>query len=519
MKKLETLRIIVAEDELRILHSIVSKIQNTIADCEVIATANNGCEALALAEKYHPDIVFSDIKMPQMDGLELAQKLRERLPDTYVILLSGFSEFSFAQEAIRYGVSYYLLKPLDEEELLEAVEDIREKLEENSNKKIPYVLLSDKNSLKLISQEENAEAEQYYVAIFCFYNLYCSSANGVPFEYYNEQLSRIDWTALMQRVKSYCDEWMVADGTPANLKNIVLTISNGGSSQIKKIVGILQSYIHESYPDYTFNICYHLQPIKREEIWNYTARIKRVLENHVVAAEEQIFILEDYEFQKNNSELYGAVKLRIQNNVKILFKTGNYQALLEELNHIVSYSLENRCSQKQLIKIVGEIFKMVEENSEWDEDEKLKNQVEKEKFYTILSLAATAEEISEAFSSLLFFCFQSHLDLTASQKSKDEIIDYVEQNYMMIDSVEQVAERFNYNYTYISRMFRNVKGVSMVKYITQKRIETSKKIMRENPELSISTVSNMVGYMDQHYFSRVFKSIMGISPKEYKNTL
>lgn len=88
----------------------------------------------------------------------------------------------------------------------------------------------------------------------------------------------------------------------------------------------------------------------------------------------------------------------------------------------------------------------------------------------------------------------------------------------MIDSVEQVAAVFNYNYTYLSRMFKNVTGTTMVKYITVKRIELAKRLMQENPQLGITVVSEMVGYLDQHYFSRTFKTVTGISPSEYRKT-
>ncbi len=512
---MENLRIIVIEDERRILQLIVSKIQHTVPNCEVIATANNGEEGLRLAEQYRPDIVFSDIKMPVMSGLELAKKLRERFAHMYVVLLSGYSDFAFAKEAMRYDVSYYLLKPLDEEELLEVTEDIRMKIEERRCQKDPYVFLSGQNGSHLIFQQEK-EDYLHYVLTFCFYNLYCAGANELLMEYYEQNLNKIDWEKVMQTVQPYCVEWMVADGTPCNLKNIVLTVPKDAEEKVDLMAECLCEFFHVHYPNYGFHLCYHQEPVKREELWSDTVRIKRVLENKVVPAREQIFILEEAEELVDTMELYEAVRLRLQNNVKVLFKTQNYQMLSKELNDIISFTLDNKCTQKQFLKILNNILKLIEENKEICQEVWETISAEKEKLYAAISLANQPEEIAEAFSSLFVAYFQDELDTKESQKCKEEILAYVEQNYMVIDSVEQVAEKFNYNYTYISRMFRNAKGISMVKYITNKRIEEAKRIMEEDPKLSISSVCNMVGYMDQHYFSRVFKSVTGMSPKEYK---
>ena len=150
------LRIVVAEDEQRILSSIVSKIERTVEDCEVIATANDGEKALELVEKYHPHVIFSDIKMPKMDGIELARELRKKAPDIHVVLLSGYSDFSFARQAMRYGVSYYLVKPLVEEDLLEVIEEIRAKLEESRRRSFPQVRMSGRNSMQTAAQEPTA---------------------------------------------------------------------------------------------------------------------------------------------------------------------------------------------------------------------------------------------------------------------------------------------------------------------------------------------------------------------------
>ncbi|MBU9726660.1 response regulator transcription factor [Diplocloster modestus] len=511
------LRIVVAEDEQRILSSIVSKIERTVEDCEVIATANDGEKALELVEKYHPHVIFSDIKMPKMDGIELARELRKKAPDIHVVLLSGYSDFSFARQAMRYGVSYYLVKPLVEEDLLEVIEEIRAKLEESRRRSFPQVRMSGRNSMQTAAQEPTAGKNGYYVLGICFYNLCCSGASESLGEFYTASLDGgggVKWEEILEDLPSESPEWMIADGNPCNFKNIVLTTPIGQQLDMEEIVSVLSARIHTRHPGMKFNLCYREKQVKREDIWNYTHRIRNLLETWVVPAEEQVFVLENMESVPAEMELYDAASLRLQNNIKVLFKMDNYNILLEELMNIMSYVLECGCTQKQLVKIVHDIYKMLE-SSLHVEDQAAAAKV-KEKFYTTLSIAGESREIQNAFSESVTFYLQDRLDRSTSQKAREEVMEYVDKNFMVINSVEEVAEKFNYNYTYVSRLFREMKGVSMIKYLTEKRIGAAQKIMKEKPNLSVNHVCNMVGYTDQHYFSRVFKASTGMSPKEYR---
>ena len=513
------LRIVVAEDEQRILSSIVSKIERTVEDCEVIATANDGEKALELVEKYHPHVIFSDIKMPKMDGIELARELRKKAPDIHVVLLSGYSDFSFAKQAMRYGVSYYLVKPLVEEDLLEVMEEIRAKLEESKRRTFPQVRMSGHNSMQDVAQEPDVNSG-YYVLGICFYNLCCSQASDSLAEFYAASLDSgggVKWEEILEDLPSGSPEWMIADGNPCNFKNIVLTASNEQQLDMEQIAEVLCGRIHSQYPGMKFHLCYREKQVKREDIWNYTHRIRNLLETWVVPAREQIFVLEQMESVPSEMELYDAASLRLQNNIKVLFKMDNYNILLEELMNIMSYVLECGCTQKQLVKIVHDVYKMLE--SSLNIEDQAGAEKAKEKFYSILSIAGGTQEIQNAFLESVTFYLQDRLDRSTSQKAREEVLEYVDKNFMVINSVEEVAEKFNYNYTYVSRLFREMKGVSMIKYLTEKRIGAAQKIMKEKPNLSVNDVCNMVGYTDQHYFSRVFKASTGMSPKEYRKNV
>lgn len=119
MKKL--LKLIIADDERRVRMLIKGLIQFQELGLELIAEASDGLEALALCKKQIPDILVTDINMPGLSGLELIKELKQHLPTIKIIIVSGYSEFEYAKTAIRFGVYDYIIKPIDEAELSDAL--------------------------------------------------------------------------------------------------------------------------------------------------------------------------------------------------------------------------------------------------------------------------------------------------------------------------------------------------------------------------------------------------------------
>ncbi len=110
-------KVLIVDDEKYVRMGIKSDTDWALIGCEVVGEASNGLEALEVAENTRPDLVISDIRMPKMDGIELAEKLIEKYPNVKVIFLTAYNEFEYARQAVRIGVSDYLLKPFSDGEL------------------------------------------------------------------------------------------------------------------------------------------------------------------------------------------------------------------------------------------------------------------------------------------------------------------------------------------------------------------------------------------------------------------
>ena len=122
------LKVLVVDDETFVRNGIVLETDWTSLDCAVVAEAENGLEGIEAVHKYNPDIIISDIRMPKMDGISMLRTLREEGNKAEVIFLTAYSEFEYAQTALRLLAADYLLKPFEDGELEAAVDKIREKL-------------------------------------------------------------------------------------------------------------------------------------------------------------------------------------------------------------------------------------------------------------------------------------------------------------------------------------------------------------------------------------------------------
>ena len=147
--------IVLADDEQQILYGMKNGIDWESLGFSVVGTAQNGKEALELIEEYHPDLLISDIKMPFMDGLELSKTIHENYINTKIILFSGWDDFEYARTAISYGVSQYIMKPIDYNEMQKLLTTMHEELEKEYAEKMNRTRLENiyTESIPLLRQQ------------------------------------------------------------------------------------------------------------------------------------------------------------------------------------------------------------------------------------------------------------------------------------------------------------------------------------------------------------------------------
>ncbi|MHA6480856.1 response regulator transcription factor [Paenibacillus sp. strain BS8-2] len=120
-------KVFLVEDEIIIRSGLRQLLEQVIGGYQIIGEASNGKEALDMLKLVQPDVLITDIRMNEMNGLDMIKRLRDQYPDLYVLILSGYADFEYAKQAIRYGISDYLLKPVDRVELAQALDTFKRK--------------------------------------------------------------------------------------------------------------------------------------------------------------------------------------------------------------------------------------------------------------------------------------------------------------------------------------------------------------------------------------------------------
>lgn len=139
------LKVLIVDDKPVVCSGLRRMIPWTQLGADLIGECSNGQEALESALEHRPGLIITDIRMPVMNGLELCKRLHEQLPDTAIIILSAFHDFSYAQTAIRYGVTDYVLKPIDKPKIEQLIHKIAQVAQSRQIRELYYRLLYDAN--------------------------------------------------------------------------------------------------------------------------------------------------------------------------------------------------------------------------------------------------------------------------------------------------------------------------------------------------------------------------------------
>lgn len=159
VKKTKNFKVLIVEDECLIRENLIQKIEEMNMEFEVVGYAEDGQSALDLVRKHCPDLVITDIKMPVMDGLELAKQLHSSYRFIKILIISGYSEFEFARKAIEYDVRGFLLKPINKEKLEQALTKVLIELNKDAESLNSIAL----ENAKSMSKEQIIDCVEHYI--------------------------------------------------------------------------------------------------------------------------------------------------------------------------------------------------------------------------------------------------------------------------------------------------------------------------------------------------------------------
>lgn len=528
---MDNYKVVLVDDEVEVIDAIEQRIHWDILGFEVVGSATNGVKALELVEKQQPGVVITDIKMPYMDGLELARRLNKEYQNIHIIIFTGFDEFEYAKEAVHLEVEEYMLKPINALELTECMKRLKKTLDKEREERLNVTKLENylKDSLPVlqtnlfVSLIEGRVNEEYCEKFLNAYQIdikgpyYCcaifhTSEHHVP-DGMNPLLLAM---SVEHEIKDrLAPEWKNHMFT--YLGNALMIIELETEEMVVAFTDACDRFCKWAYRVMGAvvtagigRVCDNLISINssydgaREAVsYRVLYGTSRAINIGEIAPKEQEILIQPEDTKMH--DLFKAIHLgvpetleqsvrkeveKLHNNAQTVSQYN--LAIMEMVGAFYRFCANNFIDFNEFCGNVGNPYERV---PEMDESTLTA--------WMIDSAKAISEELKNARNS-------------TSRRMVTDAQNLVHDRYMEPNlSLDTVCSALGVSNSYFSSVFKKETGKAFVTYLTDYRMDHAAELILETNEKSYQ-IAERVGYLDANYFSYVFKKRFGVSPSKYR---
>lgn len=511
-------KIVVVDDEPLILRSIKKSIEDAHTGFIIVGEAINGKFAIDIIEKTLPDIVFTDIRMPVVDGLALIEELVSRGIQSKFVILSGYQEFDYAKKALELGAADYLLKPIDQRKLGDLLCKLYSNLVISRNKSqyrfLESMVNNYANPIPSTAEEVKCfEDYRFYASILICSGSYCTfSCNWITPA--KDFWSNTDLDLILSKIASdTCRYWIMELGH-GNDKLVVLASHDDFQHSV---TGIYKE-IFEALGERKFPVTI-VTDRKLCSLVNlpYVIQYQKIMLTKSIVFGDSRLITPDSAVDTIET----AERLVDINSEKLLLmfiQKKQSEQFKREFNKLLTFYKEKHSPQLRLVstlKYIVNIFEISDNRPSQKRFLEIEMEIDE-----LISNSVTYESLSEGMSFIFddLFNFLRNLNMEKSDHEvlADKVELYISHNYSQQISLQSIAENFNVVLPFLSRVFKKQKGMPPMEFLISLRIEKAKELLQISPPLPLKEISQAIGYEDPFYMSRIFKSVTGKSPSEYR---
>ncbi len=515
--------VLVVDDEIRQREAVIQNVDWEQAGFSVAGDAENGIEALELIEKLEPDLILTDIKMPLMTGLELARKVREISPATKLVILSGYDDFEYAQEAFKYNVIRYLLKPISASELSEEIKKIKAEMDEeferlktgSSNEEVELRLKKTEFLLPLLlgtgedvytpqELKDNAkklgliksDGDCYSVVVSkfkTFSNESCTEAHHIDF------------------VNSIVGKYATCESFFVNGRIVTLVTSEPEEMSAKlrlPVIELVQSAKKLFNQKCTIGIS---QTVNDPSLLSLACTQAITARRYTSDGAGDIRFINDQE-RKSTYELENVEKSVYK--LEQLLKVGSKEEISKFLEDMLTKKSRDGIDYL-IIQILATAHRCV---SVLSDNNALSELFSSNNFFT----SRLSFDFNEQYKKdLISLCLDVRDIISRSQRHEsenicDRALQIINEEYMNEDlSLTDASDKLGVSPNYLSALIKKTKSRNFVTLVTERRMKAASDLLLCT-SMKIFEISQKCGYNDQHYFSYCFKKYYGMSPNKYR---
>jgi two-component system response regulator YesN len=507
-------RLLLVEDEPSALRYLRSIIESRCNGFEVIDTAENGTEALEKVRRDLPDIVITDIKMPLMNGIELAARIGRELPFIYTVIVSGYQEFDYARRALNSGVVDYLLKPVNAVQLKRLLDSLGRKLAGDYHAQRTELL---KTAIA------GAPVARWQVEKYLPFKRYCAALfrnGGLPSRS-RAPLREHDVTETLAAARKSLEEkdiWSLPGRDRAEALFIYAPEHMRAEIVRKQIIALA-----EARSEIFHTVLFHQGSFALDAIPAHVAALCRALDSALVIGHSQVLSV-----PVDRADVLGGFGPRaglmspavldpeLGSRIDFLISNAMHAELEAELRKLLQGWEKERRPQLWVEAYLRQVLHLVVKKSPRSSLSSVED-VEIMLDDALHASATCCELVEKAWSLVAKITHSPGTPRhgTDIPELLQAIERYLRANYTDSITLQSVCDAFAISQSYLSKLFRRYERTSFNDFLTTVRIDAAKRLMQENPLMPLKDVAAFVGYHDQFYFSRVFKSVTGVPPSEH----
>lgn len=498
--------ILVADDETIIREGIKYLFDYEALGYTICGEAATGDQTFEKIRSLNPDVVLLDIRMPGISGLEVIRKARAQGYAGKVVIVSSYTDFKYAQEAIRYGVQNYITKPIDEDELKDILLCFRESFDRERQARSTsqhYRVKARSGILRDILLGEGLPGHQTLSELNLLQNAY----QVVVFRQAEQGSSGSN--RLSNPDNSMYDH-IILEGC-----NVLLLKSSGAIAKFRELVEYSAQSFRNSGTPLPFFACGETVTTL-EAVPDSFRQAMRLLERRFFCPPGQYLLdcsalpaLESAE-SVVRQELVQSYATRLLDCIQS-FNRRKISDILKELQTLLFQASDSTDSIRLFLT---DLYLQIKEQMHhlYPESEI--------PFFTNAAIIRTIEEATCLQDVIWFYTkrfevFMDSIGISTRDSVLDDVLHYIQHNYAGNITLETIAPLFGYNRSYLGKIFTKKMGQNFNSYVDLVRIEKSKELL-QNDDMKVYAIAERVGYKNVDYFHIKFKKYVGMSPAEFR---
>ena len=527
-------RILLADDEGIVINSLTMIIEKNFEGQFEIESAKSGRMAIEVAERFRPDVIFMDIQMPGINGIEAMKEIRQILPSVIFVVLTAYDKFDYAKEAIGLGVINYLNKPYNQKSIVSAIDRVIEELDTRREKRrqdlqtkerLETVVPIIENGFvsSIIFQDSFPEDVENYKSLL---SLDADYGYMVAVMFGEMQEGNYLTNAVGSAVKAQTVYY-------TKVRDIIKDTFPGavvGSISSNKIPVFVPRY------DLSMELGERSDLIERSrvavrEMRNATdiryrigiggiRKLKNCYESYeeamkaLYSTKGSVAHVDDLPIAVSYEESYPA---DLENEIFEKLDDGDVDGCLMGCSKFFDWMCDKHADDIMSIKLKSLEFVLRAESDMYRSGGHMYEFESRKDYLSKIIQMDSMEELRSWFTDKMKTA-ASNMTTGSTDHTHHLIkqaLEYIENNVGKDISLNEISEKLNISSYYFSKLFKDETNEGFVEYLTKTRVEKAKEMLKD-PGKSIKEVGSECGYSDPNYFSRIFKKATGMTPTEYK---